>query len=184
MLAWNAETKTARVRTDTAACLGEAEGSVRAKPDSATDAVRESKAHPRSARPIGETKCVTGKVVPVTVGAKASTSSTSVKTRLPARSRWSSSLMTRKGLRSGSPNLARHGPEYLSDGPQDFRYPVAHKVCFSAPASRHRHSKNIGIRACDPFHTIPLRNSSSGYFVPRHTIPSFHSVRNIDRSSV
>ncbi len=33
-------------------------------------------------------------------------------------------------------------------------------------------------------HTIPLRNSSSGYFVPRHTIPSFHSVRIIDRSSV
>ena len=35
-----------------------------------------------------------------------------------------------------------------------------------------------------PHHTIPFRNSSSGYFVPRHVTPSFHSVRNIDRSSV
>src|ERR1700722_15130502 len=33
-------------------------------------------------------------------------------------------------------------------------------------------------------HTIPLRNSSSRYFVPRHTIPSFHSVSANDRSSV
>jgi hypothetical protein len=33
-------------------------------------------------------------------------------------------------------------------------------------------------------HTIPLRNSSSGYFVPRHSIPSFHNVRIIERKSV
>ncbi len=33
-------------------------------------------------------------------------------------------------------------------------------------------------------HTIPFLNSSSGYFVPRHTMPSFQSVKNIDRSSV
>ncbi len=33
-------------------------------------------------------------------------------------------------------------------------------------------------------HTIPFRNSSSAYFVPRQTIPSFQSVRNIERSSV
>jgi hypothetical protein len=33
-------------------------------------------------------------------------------------------------------------------------------------------------------HTIPFRNSSSGYFVPRQTMPSFHSVCTIDRSSV
>jgi len=33
-------------------------------------------------------------------------------------------------------------------------------------------------------HTIPLRNSSSRYFVPRQTIPSFHSVSTIDRSNV
>ncbi len=33
-------------------------------------------------------------------------------------------------------------------------------------------------------YTIPFLNSSSGYFVPRHTMPSFHSVKNIDRSSV
>lgn len=35
-----------------------------------------------------------------------------------------------------------------------------------------------------PPHTIPLRNSSKEYFVPLHTIPSFHSVRNIERRSV
>ena len=33
-------------------------------------------------------------------------------------------------------------------------------------------------------HTIPFLNSSSGYFVPRQTMPSFQSVRTIDRSSV
>lgn len=33
-------------------------------------------------------------------------------------------------------------------------------------------------------YTIPFRSSSSGYFVPRHTIPSFHSVSTIDRNSV
>ena len=33
-------------------------------------------------------------------------------------------------------------------------------------------------------YTIPFLNSSSGYFVPRHSMPSFHSVKNIDRSSV
>ena len=33
-------------------------------------------------------------------------------------------------------------------------------------------------------HTIPFRNSSSGYFVPRQTIPSFHSVTSMDFSSV
>src|SRR5580765_5027493 len=32
--------------------------------------------------------------------------------------------------------------------------------------------------------TIPFRNSFSGYFVPRHTIPSFRSVTNIERSNV
>lgn len=36
----------------------------------------------------------------------------------------------------------------------------------------------------DVFHTIPFLNSSSGYFVPRHTIPSCHKVRIIERSSV
>ena len=35
-----------------------------------------------------------------------------------------------------------------------------------------------------PPHTIPLRNSSKEYFVPLHTIPSFHRVRNIERRSV
>ena len=33
-------------------------------------------------------------------------------------------------------------------------------------------------------HTIPLRNSFKGYFVPRHSIPSFHKVRIIERRSV
>jgi len=33
-------------------------------------------------------------------------------------------------------------------------------------------------------HTIPLRSSSRGYFVPRQTIPSFHRVRIIERNSV
>jgi hypothetical protein len=33
-------------------------------------------------------------------------------------------------------------------------------------------------------HTIPFRSSSSGYFVPRQTMPSFHNVRIIERSSV
>jgi len=33
-------------------------------------------------------------------------------------------------------------------------------------------------------HTMPFRNSSSGYFVPRHTIPSFHNVSTIERSNV
>lgn len=33
-------------------------------------------------------------------------------------------------------------------------------------------------------YTIPWRNSSSGYFVPRHTMPSFQRVINIERSSV
>jgi hypothetical protein len=33
-------------------------------------------------------------------------------------------------------------------------------------------------------YTIPLRNSSSGYFVPRHTIPSFQRVWNMERISV
>src|SRR5580658_3286536 len=28
----------------------------------------------------------------------------------------------------------------------------------------------------DLSHSIPFRNSSRGYLVPRHTIPSFHSV--------
>jgi hypothetical protein len=41
----------------------------------------------------------------------------------------------------------------------------------------HRHT-------AQPPHTIPFRNSSSRYFVPRHTIPPFHSVSIIDRSSV
>jgi hypothetical protein len=35
-----------------------------------------------------------------------------------------------------------------------------------------------------PSHTIPFRNSSSGYFVPRHVMPSSHSVRIIECSSV
>lgn|SRR5579883_679555 len=33
-------------------------------------------------------------------------------------------------------------------------------------------------------YTIPLRNSSSGYFVPRHVTPSSRRVRNIERSNV
>jgi hypothetical protein len=33
-------------------------------------------------------------------------------------------------------------------------------------------------------HTIPFLNSSRGYFVPRHVIPPFHRVRNIERSKV
>ena len=33
-------------------------------------------------------------------------------------------------------------------------------------------------------HTMPFRNSSSGYFVPRHSIPLFHRVRTIDLRSV
>jgi hypothetical protein len=33
-------------------------------------------------------------------------------------------------------------------------------------------------------HTNPLRNSSSGYFVPRHTMPSFEKVWIMERSSV
>src|ERR1022692_4660740 len=36
----------------------------------------------------------------------------------------------------------------------------------------------------DLHHTIPLRNSSRGYFVPRHTMPSFESVWTMERSSV
>jgi len=34
------------------------------------------------------------------------------------------------------------------------------------------------------FHTIPLRNSSSGYFVPRHVMPSFERVWTMERTSV
>ena len=34
------------------------------------------------------------------------------------------------------------------------------------------------------FHTIPLRNSSNGYFVPRHTMPSFERVSTIERNRV
>jgi len=37
---------------------------------------------------------------------------------------------------------------------------------------------------CDSSHTIPLRNSSSGYLVPRHTMPSFENVWIIERNSV
>jgi len=33
-------------------------------------------------------------------------------------------------------------------------------------------------------YTIPFLNSVSEYFVPRHSIPSFHKVRIIDRKSV
>lgn len=33
-------------------------------------------------------------------------------------------------------------------------------------------------------HTIPFLSSSSGYFVPRQTMPPFQSVRIVDRSSV
>ena len=33
-------------------------------------------------------------------------------------------------------------------------------------------------------HTIPFLSSSKGYFVPRHTIPSFHKVTNIDFNRV
>ena len=33
-------------------------------------------------------------------------------------------------------------------------------------------------------YTIPFRNSSRGYLVPRQVTPSFQRVRNIDRSSV
>ena len=33
-------------------------------------------------------------------------------------------------------------------------------------------------------HTIPLRNSSSGYFVPRHTMPPFQRVWNMERINV
>jgi len=32
--------------------------------------------------------------------------------------------------------------------------------------------------------TMPFLNSSSGYFVPRQTIPSLQSVRNMERSKV
>ena len=35
-----------------------------------------------------------------------------------------------------------------------------------------------------PSYTLPFFNSSSEYFVPRHTIPLSHSVRNIERSMV
>ena len=33
-------------------------------------------------------------------------------------------------------------------------------------------------------YTIPFLNSVNEYFVPRHSIPSFHKVRIIDRKSV
>ena len=71
--------------------------------------------------------------------------------------------------------------------------PQAHQLKeeFSAPvlrspalvASSFRRSISLTTDHCLP-HTIPLRNSFKGYFVPRHSIPSFHKVRIIERKSV
>jgi hypothetical protein len=47
-----------------------------------------------------------------------------------------------------------------------------------------RFERRIPAEVVGLHHTIPLRNSSSRYLVPRHSIPSFQSVSTVERSSV
>jgi len=73
----------------------------------------------------------------------------------------------------------------LSSNPHEKHRPTAWQV----ENSNSRISSWDGSREPEPGiagarYTIPFRSSSSGYLVPRHSIPSYQRVRTMDRSKV
>ena len=54
----------------------------------------------------------------------------------------------------------------------------------SSHQSNRRLSDHCPLTTSHCLQTIPFRNSSSEYFVPRHTIPPWRIVNTIERASV